>query len=72
MTELLKHEADFLCLQEVDNGQYEEYFVKHLEDAGYEGVYWPKSRYKIKNEVDRRLVDGCALFFKKDKYVKLI
>ncbi|KAH9993969.1 Endonuclease/exonuclease/phosphatase [Russula vinacea] len=52
MAELLKHQADFLCLQEVQTAQYEEYFVPKLGPAGYEGV----------------LVDGCAIFFNKSKY----
>ncbi|KAI0030781.1 Endonuclease/exonuclease/phosphatase [Vararia minispora EC-137] len=68
MREIAKHDADFLCLQEVDNGQYEDFFSKNLGEVGYDSVYWPKSRYKIKNEVDRRTVDGCAIFFRKDKY----
>jgi CCR4-NOT transcription complex subunit 6 len=68
MAELLKHQADFLCLQEVQTAQYEEYFVPKLGGAGYEGVYYPKSRYKTMNEADRRLVDGCAIFFDKSKY----
>ncbi|TFY81090.1 hypothetical protein EWM64_g2928 [Hericium alpestre] len=67
-TEITANDADFLCLQEVDIAQYEDYFVKEFEKRGYEGVYWPKSRYKTMNDIDRRLVDGCATFFKRDKY----
>ncbi|KAI0319169.1 Endonuclease/exonuclease/phosphatase [Amylostereum chailletii] len=66
--DITRHDADFLCLQEVDQGQYKEYFVGLLEEKGYEGVYWPKSRYKTMNESDSRMVDGCATFFKKSKY----
>jgi CCR4-NOT transcription complex subunit 6 len=69
LREICKYDADFICLQEVDSGQYEDFFVKNLDEQGYEGVYWPKSRYKIKNEADRRLVDGCAIFFRKDRCV---
>ena len=69
LTEVMGYDADFLCLQEVDIGQYEDYFVKHLSTQGYEGVYWPKSRYKTMNEADRRLVDGCATFYRSAKYV---
>ena len=53
----------------MDIGQYEDYFVKHLSGLGYDGVYWPKSRYKTMNDADRRLVDGCATFYKSDKCV---
>lgn len=69
LTELMACESDFLCLQEVGIGQYEDYFVKHLSGLGYDGVYWPKSRYKTMNDADRRLVDGCATFYKPDKCV---
>ncbi|KAF8624630.1 hypothetical protein AX15_005784 [Amanita polypyramis BW_CC] len=68
LSELMMYDADFLCLQEVDITQYEDYFVKNLSAHGYDGVYWPKSRYKTMNDVDRRLVDGCATFFKSSKY----
>lgn len=67
LTEIVNHNADFACLQEVDNAQYEEYFTKTLADHDYEGVYWPKSRYKMMSESERRLVDGCAIFYKASK-----
>ncbi|PFH53696.1 hypothetical protein AMATHDRAFT_45168 [Amanita thiersii Skay4041] len=68
LSEVMGYDADFLCLQEVDIAQYEDYFVKHLTAQGYEGVYWPKSRYKTMNETDRRQVDGCATFYKAARY----
>lgn len=68
LTEVMSHDADFVCLQEVDIAQYEDYFVKHLEGQDYEGVYYPKSRYKTMSDADRRQVDGCATFYKANKY----
>ena len=65
--EVMSYNADFLCLQEVDIAQYEDYFIKHLTAQDYAGVYWPKSRYKTMNETDRRQVDGCATFYKASK-----
>jgi CCR4-NOT transcription complex subunit 6 len=67
LTEVMNYDADFLCLQEVDIAQYEDYFIKHLTGQDYEGVYWPKSRYKTMNDTERRLVDGCATFYKASK-----
>lgn len=69
LDELTKHDADFLCLQEVDITQYEEYFCVNLGKKGYEGAFWPKSRYKTMNDADRGQVDGCATFYRVDKYV---
>jgi CCR4-NOT transcription complex subunit 6 len=70
LTEVMNFDADFLCLQEVDIAQYEDYFVKNLGGQDYEGVYWPKSRYKTMSAADQRQVDGCATFYKKSKCVR--
>jgi CCR4-NOT transcription complex subunit 6 len=67
MNEITRYDADFLCLQEVDIAQYEDFFVPLLAEQGYEGVYWPKSRHKTMSGSDRRMVDGCASFFKASK-----
>ncbi|KAF5348718.1 hypothetical protein D9758_006752 [Tetrapyrgos nigripes] len=68
LSDLQGYGADFLCLQEVDVAQYEDYFTKNLAESGYTGVYWPKGRAKNLNETDRRQVDGCATFYKSDKF----
>ncbi|CAL1706300.1 unnamed protein product [Somion occarium] len=68
LEEVKSRDADFVCLQEVDSSQYEEFFLEHLSDQEYEGVYWPKSRYKTMSDADRRMVDGCAIFYKRNKY----
>lgn len=67
LDEVKSHDCDFVCLQEVDIAQYEEFFLANLSDHGYDGVYWPKSRYKTMSEADRRMVDGCAIFYKSSK-----
>ncbi|TEB28497.1 hypothetical protein FA13DRAFT_794599 [Coprinellus micaceus] len=66
--EILAHGTDVICLQEVDIQQFEDYFLKTLGENGYSGVYWPKSRAKTMNESDRRLVDGCATFYKNTRF----
>lgn len=69
LNEIIHSDADFLCLQEVDGAQYEDYFTKHLSLRDYEGVFWPKSRAKtMSNEQERRLVDGCATFYKASRF----
>ncbi|EIN12059.1 glucose-repressible alcohol dehydrogenase transcriptional effector [Punctularia strigosozonata HHB-11173 SS5] len=68
MAEITNYDADVLCLQEVDIGQYEDFFVPLLAEQGYDGVYWPKSRHKTMSGTDRRMVDGCATFFKASKF----
>jgi CCR4-NOT transcription complex subunit 6 len=67
LSEVLSYNADFLCLQEVDVAQYEDYFLPKLMAQDYEGVFWPKSRAHTMDEAQRRLVDGCATFYKASK-----
>lgn len=67
LSEVLNYNADFLCLQEVDVAQYEDYFLRQLNERDYEGVFWPKSRANTMEESQRRLVDGCATFYKASK-----
>ncbi|KAH8107728.1 Endonuclease/exonuclease/phosphatase [Cristinia sonorae] len=68
MEEIKTRDAEFVCLQEVEGAQFEEYFLENLSDLGYDGVFWPKSRYKTMSDMDRRHVDGCAIFFKSKKF----
>ncbi|EJD03212.1 glucose-repressible alcohol dehydrogenase transcriptional effector [Fomitiporia mediterranea MF3/22] len=68
LDEVKHYNSDFICLQEVDVAQYEDTFLHHLSEQGYEGVFWPKSRANTMDESQRRLVDGCATFFKSAKY----
>nr|GAT58571.1 predicted protein [Mycena chlorophos] len=68
MEEVTSSKADIICMQEVDIGQYEDFFSKQLYEMGYDGVYGAKSRYRTMTEMDRRGVDGSAIFYKKDRY----
>lgn len=68
LQEVMSYGADICCLQEVVAEQYEEYFLHHLSQQDYEGVFWPKSRSKTMRDEERRRVDGCATFFKANKF----
>ncbi|KAJ7594537.1 glucose-repressible alcohol dehydrogenase transcriptional effector [Mycena floridula] len=65
MDEIKLRDCDIVCLQEVDIAQFEDFFTPRMEELGFDGIFWPKSRYKAMND---RLVDGCATFFRKAKY----
>lgn len=68
--EILSFDADIVCLQEVESSQFDQYFKPQLRmRGGYDGIFSPKSRAKTMAEWDRAFVDGCATFFKADKYV---
>lgn len=58
-----------LCVQEVETDQYHKLFLPDLEQQGYSGIFAAKSRSKTMNEEERRYVDGCAIFWKTNKYV---
>lgn len=67
--EILSYDAELVCLQEVESSQYEQYFKPQLRMRGsYDSFFFPKSRAKTMNEWDRSFVDGCAMFFKADKF----
>lgn len=69
MHELLSFDADIVCLQEVEANQFETYFKPQMRmRGGYEGAFSPKSRARTMSEWDRNYVDGCATFFKADRY----
>ncbi|KAJ2723380.1 Glucose-repressible alcohol dehydrogenase transcriptional effector [Coemansia sp. Benny D115] len=68
VSEILDYEPDIICLQEVEASQFDEFFKERLCDLGYEGVFWTKSRARTMSESERRLVDGCATFYKTDKF----
>ncbi|KAF9050210.1 Endonuclease/exonuclease/phosphatase [Panaeolus papilionaceus] len=68
LEEIKSYDAEFLCLQEVDKTQYETFFLTSLAPEGYDGVFHPKSRFKTMSGPEKMQVDGCAIFYKKDRY----
>lgn len=68
LQEVMSYSADICCLQEVGVEQYEDYFLHHLSQQDYEGVFYPKSRARTMRDEEKRRVDGCAIFFKSNKW----
>ncbi len=71
LQEIRELNADIVCLQEVDMDNFNEYFRVQLAYNDYKGVFWPKSRARTMAEKEAKLVDGCATFFKGNKFVLL-
>ena len=71
LQEIISQDADIVCLQEVDNENFKEFFSMKLAYADYKGVYWPRPRSKTMSEKDAKYVDGCATFYKGSKYILL-
>ncbi|XP_067084062.1 CCR4-NOT transcription complex subunit 6-like isoform X1 [Osmerus mordax] len=61
-------DADIISLQEVETEQYYTLFLATLKERGYDGYFCPKSRAKLVSEQERKHVDGCAVFFKTEKF----
>uniref|UniRef100_A0A915C2Z7 poly(A)-specific ribonuclease n=1 Tax=Parascaris univalens TaxID=6257 RepID=A0A915C2Z7_PARUN len=68
LKEIRHYEADIITLQEVETEQFRSLFLPELEAIGYAGIFSPKSRAKTMSEEDRKYVDGCAIFWKYDKF----
>lgn len=66
--EICHYDADIVTLQEVETEQFHAMFLPKLEENGYSGIFSPKSRAKTMCQEDRKYVDGCAIFWKRDKF----
>ena len=60
-----------LCnlLQEVETCEFNNSFLPELRKHGYMGVFSPKSRAKTMIESESQNVDGCAIFWKTEKFL---
>ncbi|KAK0584151.1 hypothetical protein LWI29_008401 [Acer saccharum] len=66
LREIVGYRADIVCLQEVQNDHYEEFFAPELDKHGYQALYKRKT-----NEVyngNTHTIDGCATFFRRDRF----
>ena len=71
LEELQVREPDVMCLQEVDSESFFDYFSPHLAHKEYKGIFWPKQRARTMRDEEAKLVDGCAIFWKRRKFVQL-
>lgn len=71
LSEVKGHNADIVCLQEVDQERYNEFFRRELVHQDYRGVFSPKTRAKTMADKEAKYVDGCATFYKSKKYILL-
>lgn len=68
LQEIISYNAEICCLQEVEMGQFNDYFEPKLKQHGYEGIFWPKSRARTMRDDERQHVDGCATFIKTEAF----
>ncbi|XP_076458540.1 uncharacterized protein LOC143292236 [Babylonia areolata] len=69
LNHILDMQSDIISLQEVETEQYDRFFKPELARQGYSGLFLPKSRVRTMScQQERQKVDGCAIFYKKDKF----
>jgi len=69
LRELLQLDCDIVALQELELQEFDDYFKPRLETLGeYECLFEPKSRARRMDRERSRRVDGCAIFFKRNKF----
>ena len=66
LKEIVNYNADILCLQEVQSDHYEDFFQGEMAKYGYASVYKKKTAQVFSE--GKFVIDGCAIFFKKDKF----
>ena len=71
LDEIINRDADVVCMQELDQENYLDFFTPALQSRGYSGNYYQKGRARVMQEKEARSVDGCATFFKKSKFICL-
>ncbi|XP_053214678.1 uncharacterized protein LOC128397924 isoform X1 [Panonychus citri] len=68
LNEIRTYTADIISLQELETEQFYNYFLPELKRDGYDGIFSPKSRAKTMSENERKHVDGCAIFYRTNKF----
>lgn len=65
LEEISRHNADVICLQEIDHFMF---LRKSLAALGYVGHFIPKPDSPCLYLANNSGPDGCAIFYKKDKF----
>ncbi|RZF37610.1 hypothetical protein LSTR_LSTR014132 [Laodelphax striatellus] len=63
--EIVRYQPDIICLQEVDHFNY---FQKTLSTQGFKGIFFPKPDSPCIYIKDNNGPDGCAIFYKEDRF----
>ena len=66
LKELISYNADIMCLQEVQSNHFSEYLMPELAKVGYTAIYKKKTAEMYTR--NSYAIDGCATFFRKDKF----
>ncbi|XP_073526110.1 uncharacterized protein [Phyllobates terribilis] len=66
LREIVGYRADIICLQEVQNEHFEDFFSPELDKHGYQALYKRKTSEVL--FAVSHTYDGCATFFRRDRF----
>ncbi|XP_026434478.1 carbon catabolite repressor protein 4 homolog 2-like [Papaver somniferum] len=65
LREIIRYDADVICLQEVQHDHFEEFFMPKLKEIGYSGIHKSKTSALF---TSKYVFEGCATFFRLSKF----
>lgn len=71
LNECRQRNPDIMCLQEVEQDAWNEFFRPELARDGYKSTFWAKARARTMGASEAKSVDGCATFFKDQNWILL-
>ncbi|ESQ52964.1 hypothetical protein EUTSA_v10017643mg [Eutrema salsugineum] len=66
LMEIFRYGADVVCLQEVQEGHLEDFLAPGLDKFGYDVQYKRRTNEVLSGRAST--IDGCATFFKRDRF----
>ncbi|XP_052176843.1 carbon catabolite repressor protein 4 homolog 1-like isoform X2 [Diospyros lotus] len=66
LREIVGYHADIVCLQEVQNDHFDEFFAPELDKHGYQALFKRKTAEVFSG--NNQTIDGCATFFRRDRF----
>ena len=68
LKELVKYDADILCLQEMQSTHYVEDVQPELDRRGYDSIFKQKTMSEMFTMAGDYAMDGCATFYKRSRF----
>ncbi|GLT65963.1 hypothetical protein SLA2020_383590 [Shorea laevis] len=68
LKEINEYDADIICLQEVQQNHYKDFFEPELRSHGYSALYKRKTNINELYTAEGYIYEGCAIFYRGDKF----